>query len=119
MVKKGAESPEVLEALRALGKAYSKSKKPVWRRAAEILSRSSRRRAEVNLYDLEKHGKEGELVIVPGKVMSLGKLSKKLTIAALSATASAREKIAKAGGKVLTLREAADKGEAKGARILT
>ncbi len=118
MVKKGAESPEVLEALRALQKAWGKTKKAVWKRTAEILSRSSRRRVEVNLYDLEKHCKEGELVIVPGKILSLGKLSKKLTIAALSTTATAREKIAKAGGRLLTLREAADKGEAKGARII-
>jgi large subunit ribosomal protein L18e len=118
MVKTGAESFEVLEALRALKKAYGKTKKAVWLRAAEVLSRSSRRRVEVNLYALEKYGKEGELVIVPGKILSLGKLSKKLTIAALSATKPARDKIVAAGGKLMTLREAADKGDSKNARIL-
>jgi large subunit ribosomal protein L18e len=46
---------------------------------------------------LEKYVKEGETAIVPGKVLSLGSLNKKMTVAALSFSDAAKTKINKNG----------------------
>lgn len=85
-----------------------KSKKenaPIWRAAAQMLSRSSASRVEVNLNRLEKFAGEKAHVFVPGKVLGEGKLGKKLIVGAFSYSASARSKIAMAGGEALGVEE--------------
>jgi len=72
---------------------------------AEKLERSRRNRPEVNLTKLNQICKENETVIIPGKVLSTGTLKKSLTVAAASFSMSAVEKIQKAGGKAITIRE--------------
>ncbi len=48
---------------------------------------------------------EKETALIPGKVLSPGKLTKKVSIAAWSFSEKAHEKIKKAGGKTLTIEE--------------
>lgn len=117
-MKKGPESIELIDALKALKHAYSRTKKRVWLKAAQLLQRPRRRRVEVNVYALDKHVAEGDFVLVPGKVLSLGKLSKKITVAAFSAAAGARKKIAESGSKLLSLQEAAEKSDGKKVKIV-
>ncbi len=76
----------------------------LWKRIASDLEKPSRSRRLVNVYKLDKYAKDGEVVLVPGKVCGEGELSKKITVAAFQFSESAREKIAKSG-KVMTIPE--------------
>jgi len=72
---------------------------------AKKLETPTRRRAEVNLSKLNRVCKENETVIVPGKVLSSGFLKKPLKIAALNFSMMSIEKINKAGGKAMSIKE--------------
>ena len=69
----------------------------IWKRVANDLAKPTRQRRIVNLYKLNKNTKEGEVVIVPGKVLGVGELNHKVTVAAWSFSGSALEKINKIG----------------------
>lgn len=83
----------------------SSQKVSLWRRIADDLEKPSRQRRHVNLYQLSKHSKENESIIVPGKVLGTGDLSHKINVAAFTFSESARAKIAKANGQCLTIKE--------------
>ncbi len=91
--------------IRMLKKAYREQKARIWRAIIEYLERPKRKRIAVNLSKINRYAKEGETVIVPGKVLGAGELTKKLTIAAFSFSSSALRKIKKANGQALTLQE--------------
>jgi len=77
----------------------------IWRRTAEELAKPTRKRRAVNLSRLQLHAKDGEIVLVPGKVLGTGKLEKKLTIAAWQFSKQAEEAIKKAKGSAITIQE--------------
>jgi len=54
---------------------------------------------------IEKYLRDGETAVVPGKLLSLGNLTKKAEIAAYQASQQTKEKIAKANAKFLTIPE--------------
>ncbi|MCE4610746.1 MAG: 50S ribosomal protein L18e [Desulfurococcales archaeon] len=89
-----------------LRKASRTYKAPVWRAVAELLERPRRRRVEVNLSKINRYAREGEMIIVPGKVLGAGKLDKKVTIAAYSFSRSAIEKIKLSGSRAMTILDA-------------
>jgi len=72
---------------------------------AKKLETPTRRRAEVNLSKLNRVCKENETVIVPGKVLSSGFIKKPLKIAAFNFSMASIEKIHKAGGKAMSIKE--------------
>ncbi len=118
MVVKGFENPEMLLTLNELRKAAGRTKKALWKRTAELLGKPNRRQAEVNLYEIDKHCGQGEVAVVPGKVLSTGVLSKKMTVVAVCATQAALKKISSSGSKFVSLREFAAKGDSKQARLV-
>ncbi|AGI86202.1 LSU ribosomal protein L18e [Candidatus Methanomethylophilus alvi Mx1201] len=61
--------------------------------------------AEANLSKIQKYAKDGETIIVPGKVLAAGEIDKKVTVAAYSFSAKAAAAIVAAGGKTMTIRE--------------
>jgi len=71
---------------------------------ADDLARSNRQRRIVNLYKLDKFTKEGEIIIVPGKVLGVGDLNHKLTVAAWLFSGNAFDKINKIG-KAISINE--------------
>ncbi len=81
-----------------------KTKKPLWKRVAEILRRPRRKRVEVNVGEIGRKARE-DIVVVPGKVLGYGEIGKPLTVIAFSFTESAKKKIESAGGKALTFLE--------------
>ena len=89
--------------LLSLIEALSKDKKPMWKRVVYELSRPRRDRIEVNLSKLEAYGPNGGTVLVPGKVLGSGVISKKLTVAAFSFSETARKLITEAGGRTLSI----------------
>lgn len=82
-----------------------KTKKRIWRAIAEQLQKPRRTKVAVNLSKINRHTKEGNVIIVPGKVLGSGLLNHKVSIAALVFTKQAKEKIKAAGGESITIEE--------------
>ena len=91
----------------------------IWRDIALRLEKPKRNWAEANLSKLERYAKDGETIIVPGKVLAAGSISKKITVAAFSFSEAAAKAIVEAGGKTLTLEELAEANpKGTGVRIM-
>jgi large subunit ribosomal protein L18e len=94
-------------------------KNKFWKRVAEEVNRPTRQRREVNVYKIDQFAQNGETVLVPGKVLSVGELTKKVDVAAMNFSAGAKDKILNAKGKVLSIVELLQKNpEGKKVRIL-
>jgi len=89
---------------------------PIWRDIALRLEKSKCNWAEANLSKLERYAKDGETVLVPGKVLAAGSVSKKLTVAAYDFSDAAVAGIKAAGGKTMTIRELMD-ANPKGSKV--
>ncbi len=85
-------------------KAYS-GNAMLWKRIASDLEKPTRQRRCVNLSRINRHTKTGEIIIVPGKVLSAGNLDKSITIAAWQFSRQAVEKIARANAKAVSIAE--------------
>lgn len=105
MVKKGPENVQLKALINFLEKAGTKNTAPIWKKAAFLLAKPTRQRPEANLYSIERNSKEGSTVLVPGKVLSGGILSHKITLAAFRVSKPAAAKLAKNGSKVITLKQ--------------
>ena len=71
-----------------------------WAKAvAKTLSKSRRNRPQVNLSRINRYATD-ETIIVPGKVLGTGIFDKKVTVAALEFSNTAREKINSTGKAV-------------------
>jgi len=77
-----------------------------WQAVAHIISGSRRNRINLNLDKISKEAKAGEAIVVPGKVLSLGEIDKKIKVIALGFSSQAKEKLKKAGCETLTILEA-------------
>ncbi|MFH0738051.1 MAG: 50S ribosomal protein L18e [Candidatus Micrarchaeota archaeon] len=80
-----------------------RSDKPIWKKVAYELSRPRRQRVEVNLSKVDDFAADDAIVLVPGKVLGSGVLSKKATIAAFSFSDKAKQLISAAGGKAVSI----------------
>ncbi len=81
------------------------NKSPIWRDIAKRLEKSRKNWAYINVGHLERHAKKDETIIIPGKLLGAGRLKKPLTVAAFSHSSSAATKVAKAGGKLVGIRD--------------
>ena len=95
-------------------------KKDKWMEVAGMLSSPRIKKFNVNLDRINREAKEGEIIVVPGKVLSEGEITKKIKVVAFSFSDKAKEKISKAKGESLTMLEEIKKNpEGKNIRILT
>jgi large subunit ribosomal protein L18e len=78
---------------------------PIWSYVAEILSRPARKRVVVNLSKLNRYVNDGDVVVVPGKVLGGGNLTKKITLATVSISLTALEKVRDSGSRVIHIRD--------------
>lgn len=102
-----------------LEKMAKQNKASIWNKVAEELSKPSRSKRIANLTQIDKHSNDGEVVIVPGKVLSFGKLTHKVKVVASSFSQSALKKISEQGGSALTLEEfVKENPKGTGARIV-
>ncbi len=104
---KGPTNYQVQQLLDALQARAVKSN--LWKRVAKDLKKPARQRRTVNIYKIEKNAGDGETILVPGKVLSMGSLKKKVDVAALNFSSEAKRKITEAKGKALTIGELLDK----------
>ena len=86
-------------------KKSQNDKMPIWKRLASDLSKPNRSRRIVNLSRINRHTKEDETIVVPGKVLGDGVLDHKLTIAAYSFSGNALEKMEKVKAKAISIQD--------------
>ena len=93
-----------------------KKKKPEF---AKLMAMPVKKLAMVNLDFIDKETKDGEKVFVPGKVLGVGELNKKLKIVAWRISESALKKIKESGSEFVLLEEEVKKdAELKGYKVL-
>jgi len=98
-------NPELIGTVRLLRRKARENDAPIWRDVAERLSSSRRRRLAVNVGRLNRHVKDRETVVVPGKVLGAGSLDHAVIVAAFGFSGEAEAKILRAKGKCLSIRE--------------
>ncbi len=106
-------NPELVETIVAC------KKNPKWNEVASLLSGLKSNRVNKNLAEIEKLSKDGESVLVSGKVLSGGELNKKIKVVAFSFSEKAIEKLKK--NKIeydYIIEEVKKNKDAKGVKIL-
>jgi len=91
--------------IRELIRDLWKTKKRIWRKVSKKLSSRKKNRIEANLYRINKRTKNNDVIVVPGKVLGIGGLDHKLTIACLASSMSAKKKIEASGSKIISIEE--------------
>ncbi len=90
-----------------------------WLEVAKILSGPRKRWINMNLEEIDKQTQDGEKVVIPGKVLSQGEITKKIKIVALDFSERAREKLLKSKREISSIIEEIQKNpETKGIKIL-
>ncbi|MEM3112855.1 MAG: 50S ribosomal protein L18e [Candidatus Pacearchaeota archaeon] len=97
-----------------------KSKKSKnWQKISHLISMPKRKMIVANLDEIDKQSIDGDFLVVPGKVLGVGELNKRVKISAYSFSSSAKEKLNNAKIEVLTIQEAIQKNpEAKNIKII-
>jgi large subunit ribosomal protein L18e len=85
-------NPELVETIKTTKKNKG------WIEVAAILSGPRRYFANLNLGEIDNQAKDGEIIVIPGKVLSQGEVTKKIKITALNFSGKAKEKLEK--GKI-------------------
>ena len=78
-------------------------KQKAWVPIAYNLSGPTRKFASINLRDIDKKTTAGDTVVILGKVLAVGEVTKKIRVCALAVSASAREKLSKTKSEVATI----------------
>lgn len=104
---------EIVETLNAA------KKNRAWMKVAQTISSSARNYSSVNLKKIDDECKEGDTVLVVGKVLGSGGMDKKLRVCALSFSESAREKLKEKKCEIVTILEEIRKNpKMEGVRVL-
>ena len=74
-----------------------------WLGVAQIVSAGRRNYSAVNIRRIEKESSDGDLIVIPGKVLGSGDLTKKLKICALYFSVSALNKIRQNKGEAIKI----------------
>ncbi|MEM5879150.1 MAG: 50S ribosomal protein L18e [Candidatus Aenigmatarchaeota archaeon] len=101
----GPTNPYLKQLIEELKQKSKELKAPIWKAVAEKLEKPRRKKVEVNVYEIERHAKENEIVIVPGVVLGNGEITKPVNVAAWRFSPKAEEKIKKAGGKTMKIED--------------
>jgi large subunit ribosomal protein L18e len=76
---------------------------PIWRDIAKRLEKPTKQRIVVNLSRIDRYANEGDTVLVPGKLLAAGALTKRVKVAAYGFSQGAIEKVTAAGGECMTI----------------
>ena len=105
MRKRYPQNPRLIKLDRLLRKAANENNAPIWDRVRELLLKPRRKRIAVNISRINRYTKDGDIVVVPGKVLSCGKLNHSVTIAAFDFSAKALEKIKQSNSKAILIED--------------
>ena len=94
-------------------------KQPKWRKVAQRISGARRKYLETNLGEIDSKTSEGDTIIVSGKVLGKGTLSKKIKICAMAFSESALVKIRRSKSEAVTItHEIKNNPKAEGVKVL-
>ncbi|MCS7110890.1 MAG: 50S ribosomal protein L18e [Ignisphaera sp.] len=91
--------------IRVLRKASKNNNAKIWRYVAELLGRPERKRIVINLSKINRYSRDGDIVVVPGKVLGAGSIDHKVTVVAMAFSKQAVEKVKNVGGRVIHILE--------------
>ena len=112
-------NPSLMALVQHLKDASRTNEAPIWRDIALRLEGPASNWAEVNVGKLDRYADEGDVIVVPGKLLGAGELKKKVTVAAFRCTGQAKQKLAGAGGMSLSFEELIeDNPKGSGVRIM-
>lgn len=77
----------------------------LWKRVYRLVDVPTRKRSGVNLSKISDNTKDGDNVIVPGKVLSSGGISHKVNISAIEFSAPALVALKEANCKVVSIKD--------------
>lgn len=102
-----------------LRKAFKNNKAKIWKALEEEFQKSRSNRRRVNIQKLNRVTKEGDIIIVPGKILGNGALAHKITVCAFSFSEGALNKLSTTGTKVISLQSLINNHpEGKGVKII-
>ncbi|MEM4259357.1 MAG: 50S ribosomal protein L18e [Candidatus Pacearchaeota archaeon] len=94
-------------------------KSPAWLKLAKLISQSTRKHSSVNLIEIDKQASIGDTILVPGRVLSQGEITKKIKICSFGISKEALEKLAKTRSEwVHILDEIKKNPKAEGLKII-
>tara|TARA_Y100000034_G_C6891791_1_gene410381 strand:+ start:895 stop:1263 length:369 start_codon:yes stop_codon:yes gene_type:complete len=110
---KRKNSSEIVETLTACRKNNS------WMKVGKKISGSRKGYDSINLKRIDSETKEGDTVVVVGRVLGSGDISKKVRICALGFSKTAEEKLSAVKGELVSVLEEIKKNpKAEGVRLL-
>lgn len=77
----------------------------LWREVRRFVSKPRRSRVVVNLTKLNKIARDGEFIVVPGKVLAAGKVDHKFSLAAVEYSGDAMKKLKEGGCTIVNVSE--------------
>ena len=108
MVKRtGPTNIHLRKLIRNLERISTKNNAKIWKYVADLLAKPRRNRVEVNIGKIDRFSKENDVIVVPGKVLGSGTLTKKVKIAAWRFSETALAKIKDAGAEAVKIEELA------------
>ena len=102
-----------------LRKAFKNNKVKIWKALEEEFSKSRSNRRLVNIQKLNKVTKNGDTIIIPGKILGNGILKHKLTVYAYSFSETALNKLNESGTEIISLQSLINRyPDGKGVKII-
>ncbi len=102
-------NPELIQLIQFLKKQSKEKQAGIWHDVAKDLAKPSRQHVTVNLSKINRHSEKNATVLVPGKVLASGSLDHAVTVAAFAASEKAKQKLAAAKAKYLSIAELVEK----------
>ena len=104
---------ETRKLVASLEQKSRKDKKALWKDLADRLGKPTRQNVTISIAKLDTLAKanKDKILIVPGKILSDGELTQKVTIVGVCASEKATEKISQKG-EFLLLKDFIEKGDA-------
>jgi len=98
---------------------YLALKTPAWLKLAKLLSQSTKKQSSVNLGEIDKQTSMGDSVLVPGRVLGVGEITKKIRICSFGISKEALERLSKTRSEwVYILDEIKKNPKAEGLKII-
>ncbi|MFW6025139.1 MAG: 50S ribosomal protein L18e [Candidatus Woesearchaeota archaeon] len=109
---------KLVDTIKGLKDKSRKEDIPLFKRLAKELNKPKRRKVEVNVGKINRYTEKGDVVVIPGKVLSVGFLDHKVKVIAWNYSKKAKEKIEEKGKAVDLTDYMSKKKLDKGIKIL-
>jgi large subunit ribosomal protein L18e len=102
-----------------LRKAFKNNKSMIWKALEKEFLKSRSGRRQINIQKLNKVTSNGDVIVVPGKILGNGTLGHKLTVYAYSFSETALNKLNESGIEIISLQSLINKyPDGKGVKII-